>query len=95
MRVTQDEVLSENYLDRPCSEAATEFSSLEDGLYARYGSGAPNLIWFFILMAFLAYILQALLVKRRNNIINEVYSKLSIVKTKNWLPNATNQSIFT
>ena len=79
----RDETISERYVERPCEEAAFEFSDLEEGLYARHGTGPFSIYIFFLVVAVLAYLVQALLVQRRDKIISEVYSQLSIVKTKN------------
>ena len=58
----RDEEVGARYVDRPCEEAATEYSSLEDGLYARYGTSPTSIYMFMIVMGVLAYLVQALLV---------------------------------
>ena len=56
---------------------------LKDGEFAVYKSGPLSLYWFFVIMSGLAYGVFRVLMQRRNNILNQVYSKLSIVKTRN------------
>ena len=77
------DVLSESYEDKTCEEAVTEMTPLRDGEFAPYRSGPLSLYWFFIIMSLLTYGVLRILMQRRSNIINQVYSKLSIVKTKN------------
>ena len=77
------DIREETFMDVSCTEAATEFSSLEDGLYAKYNSGPTSVYWFFISMASMAYIVYKLLDARRQAIINEVYAKTTIIKTMN------------
>ena len=70
-------------MDVSCQEAPTEFSSLEDGLYAKYNSGPYSVYWFFLATASSAFIMYKLLDARRQAIINEVYAKTTIIKTMN------------
>ena len=79
----REDVLSESYQDKACEEAATEMTPLRDGEFAPYRSGPLNLYWFFVIMSGLTYGVLRILMQRRSNILNQVYSKLSIVKTKN------------
>ena len=77
------DVLSESYEDKACEEAPTEMTPLREGELAPYRSGPLSLYWFFIIMSGLTYAVVRILMQRRSNILNQVYSKLSIVKTKN------------
>ena len=79
----RNDIREETYLDVACEEAPTEYSPLKDGLYAKYNSGPPSVYWFFVGMALIAYILFKILDARREGILNEVYSKVSIIKTIN------------
>ena len=79
----RDLILTESYQDKACQEAVTEMTPLKEGEFAVYRSGPLSLYWFFVIMVGLTYIVVQILIKRRNNILNQVYSKLSIVKTKN------------
>ena len=76
-------MFSEEYKDRPCEEAATEVSNLRNGELAPRGSGPFSVYFFFIIMSAFAYGTFYILKQRRDNIISQVYSNLSIVKTKN------------
>ena len=79
----REEVITEVYTDKECYQASTDLQSLKGGEFAPYRSGPFSIYWFFIIMAGVAYTTFQILMKRRNSILNEVYSKLSIVKTKN------------
>ena len=79
----KSDIREETYHDVSCQEAATEFSPLNDGVYAKYGSGPSSIYWLFVITATLAYIMYKLLDRRREGILKEVYSKVSIIKTGN------------
>ena len=83
LRDDRDQVISENYKDRSCKEAPHDLSDLKNGELAPRRSGPHSVYLFFILMTALAYGSYRLLVQRRDKIISQVYSNLSIVKTKN------------
>ena len=75
-----NEVLETSYHDRPCNEATS--GSIDGGKYALQGSGPIRLSRFFLTMLVLGAIVYKALDYRRQNILNEVYSKLTIVKNK-------------
>ena len=79
----KSDIREETYHDVSCQEAPTEFSSLEDGVYAKYGSGPNSVYWFCFITSVLAYIMFKILDRRREGILKEVYSKVSIIKTQN------------
>ena len=79
----RSDIREETFLDVACEEAPTEFSPLKDGLYAKYNSGTTSVYWFFTAMVVSAYILYKLLDRRRESILNEVYSKVTIIKNIN------------
>ena len=80
---SKTDIIAETYEDISCQEAATELTPLRNGELAPYKSGPFSLYWFFVIMSLLAYGMHNMLMQRRAKIINQVYSKLSIVKTKN------------
>ena len=77
----KSDIREETYLDVACEEAPTEFSPLNDGLNAKYNSGPRSMYWICLGTSIIAYILYKLLDHRREGILNEVYSKVSIIKT--------------
>ena len=77
------DIREETYMDVSCQEAPTEFSSLEDGLYAKYNTGPYSVYKLFFATASMAFVLYKLLDARRQAIINEVYAKTTIIKTMN------------
>ena len=76
-------MISEVYKNQECEQVSSELQSLKDGEFAPLGSGPFSVYWFFIIVAGFAYGAFQILMKRRDSILNEVYSNLSIVKTKN------------
>lgn len=79
----RNDVTEESILDVACQAVTTEFSPLQDGLYAKYNSGPTSVYWFFLITAIIAFISYKLLDARREGILNEVYSKISIIKNIN------------
>ena len=77
------DVITESYEDRPCQEAVTDLTPLRDGELAVHGSGPTSMYVLAAVFGILAYVFMQILMQRRNRILNQVYSKLSIVKTKN------------
>ena len=71
------------YFDRPCKEAENQLSSLQGGKYAEFGSGANSVHKFCLISMFLGLLFYFILSRRREGILSEVYSKLTIVKNKN------------
>jgi hypothetical protein len=74
--------VDETYHDRPCLEAQSALQSLERGKFAEYGSGATSVTRFCGLMVLLSIVAYFTLSYRRQSILNEVYSKLTIVKNR-------------
>ena len=83
LKDNKHEVLTESYDDKSCQEAPTDLTPLRDGELAVHKSGPFSMYWLLVIFSTIAYGLWQVLMQRRANILNQVYSSLSIVKTKN------------
>ena len=80
LKKDRDVVLEEKYLDLSCAEAADELENISNGEKAPFRSGPASVFVFALVSGVIGYLTYSFLKKRQDDILNEVYSKLTIVK---------------